>query len=157
MWSPDSIVAAIAAVVALVAVIVGPFITVRASKTQMLGPMRQAWINSLRDAVADYAARLQAGREVDPTLRFSKDEAIRLEADAALHAHLTELHVLKGKIRLLINPKEVEHTELVRLVDVAFDAYVAGKKSTTPLDTVVEALYQHTQDVLKKEWEVVKN
>ncbi len=125
----------------------------------MLGPMRQAWINSLRDTVADYAARLQTGRAFDLSLRFSKEEAIRLQAEAAWHEQVTEIHVLKGKIRLLliINPKEAEHEKLVVLVDEAFDALVAGKNAKTPLDQLVDNLYRHTQDVLKKEWKVVKS
>jgi len=47
----------IAAITALVAVVIGPFIMIRAQKNQMLGPMRQAWINDLRDSVAEYLAR----------------------------------------------------------------------------------------------------
>jgi hypothetical protein len=59
---------------------------------------------------------------------------------------------LKEKVCLLINPRETDHQELVRLVESAFNAFVEGHDATTAL----HAIRTHTQGVLKREWEVVK-
>jgi uncharacterized protein YneF (UPF0154 family) len=56
-------------VVALLAVFVGPFVSwkvvkkqiessSRTARQQMLGPMRQAWINELRELIAEVASKL---------------------------------------------------------------------------------------------------
>lgn len=148
---PEVIASIIAAATALVAVVVGPLVTIRASKTQMLGPMRQAWINSLRDTVAEYSARIHAGKP-QPTALLSPDDSVRHAAQVACAEHVQSTFQLQAKIILLINPNEVEHQELVRLAKSAYEVYFSGRDTEVPL----AALQQHTQTVLKTEWNVVK-
>ncbi|MFZ3017944.1 MAG: hypothetical protein WA056_05770 [Gallionella sp.] len=148
---PAEVIASIiAAATALVAVVVGPFLTIRASKAQMLGPMRQAWINSLRDAVAEYAARIHAGQP-EPSALLERDVATRHAAQIGRAEHVQSTYQLQAKIALLINPNESEHIELVRLAKNAYVAYLDGRDTTQPLI----ALEKHTQLVLKKEWNVI--
>lgn len=149
--APEVIASIIAAATALVAVVVGPLVTIRASKTQMLGPMRQAWINSLRETVAEYSARIHAGQP-QPAALLSPDDSVRHAAEIARAEHVQSTYQLQAKITLLINPNESEHQELVRLAKNAYEAYVSGRDTEVPL----AALQQHTQTVLKKEWNVVK-
>lgn len=149
--APEVIASMIAAATALVAVVVGPFLTIRASKTQMLGPMRQAWINSLRDTVAEYSAKVHVGSLQSAAL-VSSEDSVRHAAEIAKTEHRQQTYQLNAKIALLINPKEPEHNELVRLADAVHAAYVAGKDPSIQL----RAMQQHTQLVLKKEWNVVK-
>lgn len=151
LMEPAVIASIIAAATALVAVIVGPFLTIRASKTQMLGPMRQAWINSLRDAVAEYAARIHAGQPNSPA-SLSTDDSVRHRAETLRADHLQTTYQLQARIALLINANEPEHQELVRLAKSAYAAYSGGHDTSVPLS----ALQVHTQTVLKKEWNVVK-
>lgn len=149
--APEVIASIVAAVTALVAVIVGPFLTIRASKTQMLGPMRQAWINSLRDTVSEFSASIHVGSYQVSAL-LAQDDNIRHAAEAAKHDRVQKTYQLKEKICLLINPKEEEHQELVRLAENAYTAYFSGEDTSVPL----VALRKYTQVVLKTEWEVVK-
>ena len=149
--APEVIASIIAAATALVAVVVGPFLTIRASKTQMLGPMRQAWINSLRDSVSEYSAKVHIGSLQSAAL-LSPEDSVRHAAEIGKAEHRQQTYQLKAKIALLINPKEPEHNELVRLAEAAYAAYVAGHDPSVQL----QALQQHTQVVLKKEWNVVK-
>ena len=142
----------IAAATALVAVIVGPFISFKASKRQMLGPMRQAWINSLRDTIAEYTSKIRLGMP-QPSALLAPDDALRHQAQSERAEHLQSVLQLKAKIALLINPKEADHTELVRLAQVTFEAYEKGQHASVQL----EALIAHTQKVLKREWNVVKS
>lgn len=141
----------IAAVTALVAVVVAPFVTLRATKSQMLGPMRQAWINSLRDTVAEYTARIDAGIPQTAAV-LAPDDSLRHAAVMERMEHYQQVYQLKSKITLLINPKEANHIELVRLVESAYESYLAGHNSSL----ASRALINHTQVVLKTEWNVVK-
>jgi len=40
--------------IALVAIFLGPMINFKISNRQVIAPMRQAWINSLRDNIAEF-------------------------------------------------------------------------------------------------------
>lgn len=148
---PPVIAATIAAVTALVAVIAGPFLSFRASKNAMLGPMRQAWINSLRDAVAEFAASIYIS-PLELAGALSSDDGIRHQVELGKRTQLQLTYRLKEKICLLINPMEADHRELVRLVENAFAAHVEESSTATAL----RALREHTQLVLKAEWNVVK-
>lgn len=153
MTAPEVQLAAslIAAATALLAVMVGPFISFRASKRQMLGPMRQAWINNLREAVAEYTAKIRLGMP-QPSALLAPDDALRHQAQSERAAHLQSIIQLNAQISLLINPKEADHTELVRLARVALNDYENGQDASVQL----QALIAHTQQVLKREWNVVK-
>ncbi len=150
---PQVIASIVAAVTALVAVAVAPFVTIRASKTQMLGPMRQAWINSLRDTVAEYTAKVDNTGIPESGAVLAADDGLRHAAQMERLKHQQLVFQLKSKIALLINPKEPNHIELVRLAECAYASYLAGQNSSVS----IRALLDHTQIVLKTEWNVVKS
>ncbi len=145
------IAATLAAVTALVAVVAGPFFTFRASKNAMLGPMRQAWINSLRDTVAEFIASIYIS-PMQLTGALSNDDDISHSVEVSKRSQLELTYRLKEKICLLINPKEADHQELVRLVESAYVAHVEGSDTATAL----KAIRKHTQVILKAEWNVIK-
>lgn len=148
---PEVLASIIAAATALIAVVVGPIITFRASKNQMLGPMRQAWINDLRDTVAEFTAHTCIARwHVLASINDPSDVQRAQEIEDRTRFQLA--YQLKEKIALLINPKETDHQELVRLVENAYTAYVNGTDTTIAL----KAIREHTQVILKREWDVVK-
>jgi len=112
-------------VVAVLAVFVGPFISWKVAKrqieassavarSQMLGPMRQAWINELRELVSEIASSClhywQAGFE-DRT-----DEEYKRITD------------IEHKIQLMINPKEKDHQELVAKIKLMVQSLSRGKE-----------------------------
>lgn len=150
-WSSTEILAGMSAFTAIAAVIIGPYIAARATRSQMLGPMRQAWIDDLRNAVSEFVAKVSTGQVVLSGL-VADDPNIRHDAAARRRAHVDQTAILKVKIELLINPKEADHQELVRLVAVAYQAYI---NETAPGATLRDLTAQ-TQVVLKKEWNVVK-
>lgn len=148
---PQVVASIIAALTALVAVIIGPFLSIRAAKTQMLGPMRQAWINDLRDTMAEFVARIQLGYGVVGDTS-THDDAVRHAARTTRIEHIQVTKNLLHKIALLINPLEEDHQELLRLARSAHAKYMSGM----PVETLVEPLLEQTQRVLKREWNVVK-
>lgn len=148
---PSVIAAIISAATALAAVVVSPFFTFRASKRSMLGPMRQAWINNLRDTVAEFIANIYVS-PIQLSGALSNDDQIRHSVEVAKRAHLESAFRLKEKICLLINPSEEDHQELVRLVESAYSAHIEWRDTGAALT----AIRTHTQRILKAEWNVVK-
>ena len=141
----------VSAITALGAVIFGPFIAARAQSKGMLGPMRQGWINNLRDTLAEFAAAVSAG-VIQTTSQMAGDDKTRHAAEDARKEHYEKTFELKEKIHLLINATEPEHIELVRLVEIAFQAYDKMADTTLPL----RELRVRAQKVIKQEWNVVK-
>ncbi|HVS26551.1 MAG TPA: hypothetical protein VHE58_04545 [Burkholderiales bacterium] len=146
------IIALVAAVTALCAVLLGPLValwtTQRQSRIAVRATNRQAWINSLRDAFAEFISLasllslVPAGRE--------------------LYEKVERLAFLEAKIKLLLNPKETDHQQLMSLVGDTRRAVAATirtsreEKDHELLVEDVKALVPLVQAVLKREWERVK-
>ena len=117
------------------------------SKEQKTSEFRQAWIDSLRNDLAEFTSiLLQVGDEL--SVRQKRGEDIQ-----ALRAHLRakepefqRLEACKARIALRLNPKE--HAGLLNAVNAL----------TEPSDHDVKAaaLIAESQKVLKAEWKRVK-
>lgn len=141
----------IAAATALAAVIISPFLAARTSKNQMIGPMRQAWINDLRDHLSHYIAHLSINRWYGaPSAQDPEPDRERKELEDL--ARIKEAIRLREKLFLLLNPREKEHIALATLIQTAFDTYKAAEDTSECLVT----LRQNAQNVLKTEWDVVR-
>ena len=141
----------IAAVTALVAVVASPILAARTGKNQMIGPMRQAWINDLRDNLSLYISRLSINRwHGAPSGQESSVEYERKEAEDILR--IKEAVRLREKLLLLLNPGEQEHIDLAKLIELA---YVSYEKAEDTSEVLID-LRKFSQQVLKKEWDVVK-
>lgn len=118
----------------------------------MLGPMRQAWINDLRDNLSLYISLISVNRwYVLPSV--DAPEEVRVLSEREDREKEQEAARLREKILLLLNPNEVEHITLADLVHKAFDSY----KSCEETSEALRALRIHSQGVLKAEWNVVKS
>lgn len=129
-------------IVAALAVFFGPLLSARAAKRAMLGPMRQKWINDLRELLSEISSRClhyyQAGYE-DRT-----DEE---------YQHIT---LLEHRIIFMINQNEPEHTALVKTIREMVGALEGGKDYDRNFIAAYEKLLKDGRDVLKQEWDVVK-
>jgi hypothetical protein len=118
----------ISATTALIAAVIGPIFTFRASKNNMIGPMRQAWINSLRDTTAEFIAHTYISRWA--VVASTDEPAQTRKAQEIEDRNRVQLvYQLKEKVWLLINPKEPDHQELARLIENAYEAYFEGKET----------------------------
>jgi hypothetical protein len=143
-------------VVTALAVFVGPIISSRIAKRQInaslevsnkqiVAPMRQAWINSLRDLLSEIAS-------------------------SALHYHVAgfeertdqeyqHLAHLEYKIRLMLNPREDDHQQLERLIGQMTG--LLGQTGSPQVDAEFanchRAVIALSRDVLKREWDRVKD
>lgn len=149
----------LSASVALIAVIVGPLISLRVAKKQIeaskavadlqvrsnvLSKNRQEWINTLRIEISGFIA---TATMVLPLLIAQKDS---LE----MHKLLFQLQLHLAKTKLLINPKEEDHILLVEKMEDTTKHVFSFKGQ--PSD-ITDELVVVAQKVLKREWERVKS
>lgn len=148
---PEVIASLVAAATALVAVVVSPLLAARTSKQQMIGPMRQVWINDLRDNLSQYSAHLSINRWYGaPDFQDPEPERERKELEDL--GRIKEAIRLREKLFLLLNAREDDHIELAAIVQAAFDTYQAGDDTSE----VLVWLRKFGQYVLKTEWDVVR-
>ena len=138
-------------IVAALAVVVGPMVSwaiakrqirslLEVSSKQITAPMRQAWINKLRELLAEFTSSTLhyyiAGFE-DRT----DDEYQRVT-------------LLEARIQLMLNPNEKDHQRLVVLMRSMVDEIEKGGSDQFPrLHTELVAL---SQKILKSEWDRVR-
>lgn len=129
--------------VALATVFFGPLISARIAKRSMLGPMRQKWINDLRDLLSEISGSClhywQAGYE-DRT-----DEEYKRITD------------LTHQVIFHLNPKDDEHNKLIDVIRRLESSLSKGKDADSEFFSAYEELLAQGRKVLKAEWEVVKN
>lgn len=149
--STVSIIAVLSAFTALCAVVLGPLVSLWAARQQsrvtVLSANRQTWINSLRDAIAEFVS-------VASLVSMIGDKAL-------LHARLERMFLIEAKVRLLLNPKEVDHQQLVAAMYAMRQAagdtiQLKSSENQDKLAAATGAVVPIAQAVLKREWERVK-
>jgi hypothetical protein len=147
-----AITAIIAAITALFAVVLGPLVSLwstnRQSRVTVLSANRQAWINGLREALAELIS-------VAGTMSLIGDKPL-------LHTRVERLFLLDAKIRLMLNPVETDHQQLaaavasVRIAGGNTLRSTAGSPEEKALNDSLTTLVPLAQRILKREWERVK-
>lgn len=140
--------------VALLAVFVGPYISWKVANSQakislqiankqITGPMRQAWINTLRDIVSDLLGK--SAHYWAAGFEDREDEEFR---------YITEL---LSRLELQINPSEEDHAWLVEKA-YKMQSHINSNNMIT--DEVFWRLHQEikelAQKILKREWDRTK-
>jgi hypothetical protein len=147
--------AMVSAITALFAVIFGPLISIYITNKQInstvLSANRQAWINCLRNELAELVTIV---RHVPPA--YAANSITTPEA-ISKHGELTEKIEL---VKLLINPNEPDHQELVRLISSAGvqvkDAINQKQGKAPEMEHTAERIVSQSQIILKREWIRVK-
>ena len=152
----DEYIPIISVVTALLAVSIGPFVTLhiarRQIKANVLSPNRQQWINTLRDEISNYLAIMA---------RTAGATAGRVEDQEYLRTCIEDLCRSESKIQLLLNPKEADHVKLITLLKESSSSvwYLnSDKKDRFPEDinNLRKNIIEISQPILKREWERVK-
>lgn len=115
------------------------------NRTQVLSTNRQAWINTLREEIAQYLSDLHI-------LQFEKNLGSEMDKKNCSLA-LKNAYFRRNKIQLLINPEEEDHQQLVSMI---YDALPATSKSIEELNDIEAQLIAISQKILKREWMRVK-
>ena len=159
---PAIILSFVSACTALVASIVGPFVTLSVAKRQfsanVLSANRQKWIETLRDTLAEFISLLVAAIVVKANWKESWEQGrAPVAADRALLVEVERMVLSQYKIRLLINPNESDHVKLYQSIDAAMRR-IRFEKAATDQETEhdIEEITRLAQGILKREWQRVK-
>jgi hypothetical protein len=136
------------AVAALIAGVISFSVTVL-SKDQKTSEFRQAWIDGLRNDVAELAGMASATSDIFEELQRANKDAS--EFILGRPDDLSKMDGLVFRIRLRLNP--AEHQKIIGLLDFFHDGQAADPKK---INSVIMQLVSETQVVLKAEWSRVK-
>ena len=149
------IISILSLIVAALAVFFGPIIAWRTSNQQLavslevankqiIAPMRQAWINNLRDLISEIAS--------NALHYFVSGFEDRTDQE---YQHLIHLEY---KIKLMLNPREEDHQQLEQLIAQMISYLQSGtrREQAAEFPACHEELIALSRDVLKREWDRVK-
>jgi hypothetical protein len=160
---PSQAVVAIATVIAALITGVIAIVNLTLSKEQKISEMRQAWIDGLRDDLAQFfsgvryvaTAVSQHFDEQNHGKKFSHDFS-----EEQVTEKISVINETLYRIKLRLNPEEPEHIELERLLNSVLSCYRDGKDGDPAmLENVRNASELSTnfaRIVLKAEWKRVK-
>ncbi|WP_139790113.1 hypothetical protein [Halomonas sp. BC2] len=136
---------------------------VHLTRSEITANNRQAWINTLRNDVADFIAaayaiwdlnRIKSGRRQTLSELGNPEYAMKelFEWSSKYNQAIERAEGLSAKIKLLTNPVEDKTKELVAGLDAAMNRIRDGEKPEEHLHQIVLV----SQSILKEEWERVK-
>ena len=153
------LVAAISAGAALFGVGIGSvcsyFISRQQIKATVLSGNRQQWINTLRDYIADFQTKAKIA-VVETDLANHEHTSVAANVDNYDEAMKT-MRLLANKIALLINPEEIDHSELISSIKRLESHCINGDPSDREKEEILQtSITTIGQRILKREWERVK-
>lgn len=144
----------ITAATALVAVMVGPAVSLWVARRQIRASVvssnRQAWINDLRSSIAEFLAEVNLASSIKQAGGHDEKWIERMQ----------KIMQLNHKIDLLINPKESDHANLANLIGEATNAMAGAIRpkadTSDEWDKRNQRITELSQRILKREWDRVK-
>lgn len=151
----DNQISVLSLIVAALAVFVGPVVSWAVAREQIrnarllmsqqiVGPMRQAWINTLRQKIAEF---------LSSALHYSV-----AGFDERSDAEYQRLTLLEQEIVLTVNPNEADHQELIQVMSTLLRSLSRGV--SMPDEGFLAAHDRLTglaQGILKTEWNRVRD
>jgi hypothetical protein len=150
----DNAIPILSLVVAALAVFVGPFVSwfvvkrqlassLEVANKQIIAPMRQAWINNLRDLLAELTS-------------------------SALHYHVAgfeertdeeyrRVTLLEHKVAMMLNLLEDDHKRLEELIRQMVSALERGREGEADFTNVHRAVMDLSRQIFKREWNRVRD
>lgn len=152
-FEASEIISFLALLVALVAVIVGPVVTLKVAKRQIVSPIRQKWIDDLRELISEYLSECEKLMVLGDDGLLNKEET-----DEKIFARLL---YLEQKLKLMLNPNEGKHNELLTIVEELTEEihHGVGNKVSDVVDfgDKLRRATKVSQNILKEEWVRVKS
>lgn len=141
----------LSAATALFAVVLGPLVSLwaarRQSRVTVLSANRQAWINTLRDLIAECMAISGFIHIADWSDRKQSEFDEKMERFALVVA----------KIRLMLNPNEQDHKRLSEMLgQLMISMRSLNEKDPVKGAQLMKDFVPLSQTILKREWERVK-
>lgn len=145
----SEIVAIMSMLVSLTAVLVGPIVSFKLARRQIISPIGQKWIDELRDLVSTLLSKCRAG------LIMHEGHGL-LDKESPDQELLKEILFLEQKLQLMLNPSEKDHQHLVDLVGAITNDVELGASNLMAFGERADAASACCKDILKREWERVK-
>ena len=145
--------AVVAAILTALATSVAALIAGLIARGVALANLRQAWINALRDDLADFLSTVDAAVRIESdvlhVIRVGNPLVTMFPKEIRERGQelVDKLELLSARIRLRLNPEETAHIELATMVEEMRKL----KKTPTTTD-----LLDLASPILKREWQVTK-
>ena len=149
----DAYISIMSLIVTALAVVVGPMVSWKIAKRQIsssletsnkgiIGPMRQAWIDKLRELLAE----------------FTSDTLHYWEAgfDDRKETEYRRLALLETQIQLMLNPNETDHQRLECLMHRMVHDLSTGRGQNSEYPNLHPEMIALSRRILKREWDRVK-
>lgn len=160
---PTESIAAIATIIASLIAAAISFVNLTLTKEQKTSEFRQAWIDALRQDLATFFATARAFARASQELQHFGAGAQGGAPLSFTEQKISDLRYqiaeTRYRIQLRLNPREPEHAELLRLMQTAIDRQqgaLANPSSTDEVLQAVERAAEFSTQILKTEWERVK-
>jgi hypothetical protein len=148
--SGGALIATLGLLVALAAVIVGPLVQNLIARKQTLLPMRQQWIENLRNALVDYVTTTH--------VFYMKGRLDKEKAKQDLFDTLHTLMAARYRVELMINPEEDPNVKLLnQMRRVEAEIYKPARTNDADFIALLQDIVSAAQNVLKIEWDVIRN
>ncbi|NID06839.1 hypothetical protein HBF26_18275 [Luteibacter jiangsuensis] len=118
-------------------------------KAQVLTKNRQEWINDLRNTLAQFIVGIHKCRN-NLTISPERRDPNRI------HSNVGDAWLHLTRLRLLINPNEDDHKDLLATANLMFELIKSSEEGLR-LKDVEKSLLIMGQAILKREWERVKS
>jgi hypothetical protein len=128
--------------VSLADVIVGPKISFKIAKRQIVSPIRQKWIDELREIISEYLS------ECEKLIVLAKDGLLNKEFTDK--EKLTRLLYLEQKLKLLLNPKEAKHIKLLKVMNSLIEEIHHGNVELIGFGGRLKGATELAQEIEKK-------
>lgn len=148
-----AVAAVVSALVALVSATVGPFVSWKIAKRQIVTSVRatsrQQWIDNLRDEVADF-------------IGFLIESGIKRTGNTIAESDVNELARIQSqklaRIELLLNPKEEKHNQLIWFLRKAHSETwnPAIQPDAEKVREITDRALDICKEILKLEWNRTK-
>ena len=151
----------ISACTALIATIVGPYVSVRTAKSQInanvISANRAKWIETMRDQVASVISQIKVYMMLRAHLHHQGNTD--LGANPELLMSIEKGLNTVTTIRLMINPSEPDNQMLVQTLDLTLACLRSGEDQAHMEGQIAaysEEIIRLSQAILKREWVRVK-
>lgn len=132
------------------------FIATVLSKEQKTSEFRQAWIDALREDLANFASTILVVNDVIQ-IRFKSGEDLK-SIERALAKDVTDIKSIEiTKLRVLFRLNPVEHACLISRMNAVYERNaIEESKNPETSNRLLQEFTEEAQRVLKTEWKQVK-
>lgn len=155
-----ALVSLVSVATALTASLFGPLVALYVARAQIRATVRSAnrqrWIDEFRDTVAAFCGQVAAATQLRDTLLA--EGRVRVQAGGDGLERFERVVATSAKIRLLVNPTDPDHRNLVAAVDALLALFASappGEDIQARARSMALAITDMSLAVIRREWACV--